>query len=125
MPKFGLILGLFGLGLYFSFAWKNRLDIETEPTDNRNVFIMFLACTGIWILQWSWTFYSKSVWLEPMVASGGTEAAFSQMELKEGHREMRRTHVRTSEASVQVLEGDRLSSKLLIEVLHRAADLHR
>ncbi len=48
-----------------------------------------------------------------------------KMELKDGHREMRRTHVRTSEASVQVLEGDCLNSKSLIEALHRAADLHR
>ncbi len=46
MLEFGLILVLVSLGLYFGFAWKNNLDIATGPTDNRDVFIMFLACTG-------------------------------------------------------------------------------
>lgn len=64
MIEYGTAFLIVGLGLYFGYAWKKGLDTETGGQDNRNVFIMYIACTGVMILQWMCAYFSKSTWRE-------------------------------------------------------------
>ncbi|KAL8637103.1 MAG: hypothetical protein Q9228_005587 [Teloschistes exilis] len=64
MIEYGSAFLIVGLGLYFGYAWKKKLDTETGPQDNRNVFIMYIACTGVMVMQWMCAYFSKSTWRE-------------------------------------------------------------
>lgn len=64
MIEYGSAFLIVGLGLYFGYAWKKNLDTETGPQDNRNVFIMYIACTGVMVLQWMCAYFNKSIWRE-------------------------------------------------------------
>ncbi|KAL8703808.1 MAG: hypothetical protein Q9201_003023 [Fulgogasparrea decipioides] len=64
MIEYGSVLLIVGLGLYFGYAWKRNLDTESGAEDNRNVFIMYIACTAFMVVQWAFAYFSKSIWRE-------------------------------------------------------------
>lgn len=64
MIEYGTVFLIVALGLYLGYAWKGGLDTDTGPTDNRNVFIMYIACTGVMVLQWACAYFNKSIWRE-------------------------------------------------------------
>ena len=127
MLEYGVIFLVLGLGLYFGYAWKNKLDTETGVEDNRNVFIMYIACTGFWTLQWAWAFFSKSIWLEPDIRQGDIESfshetataeASGTLPCREGNPEPSHAELETASAGVE-------GSKMLVEALLGAAEAHR
>ncbi len=127
MLEYGVIFLVLGLGLYFVYAWKNQLDTETGVEDNRNVFIMYIVCTGVWILQWAWAFFSKSIWLEPDDSQGDVESsprgpATAHGSGKSPSRE--ETH-KPSREEFELAPAGAGGSKMLIEALLTAAEAHR
>ena len=36
-----------GLGAYLGFMWQNNLDVDAGHIGSRNIFIVFLICTGL------------------------------------------------------------------------------
>jgi hypothetical protein len=51
---YALVTYIIGLGVYLGFLWRNSLDEEAGPFDNRNIFIVFSVytgfCVGIYLL---------------------------------------------------------------------------
>ena len=127
MLEYGVILLVLGLGLYFGYAWKDQLDTETGIGDNRNVFIMYITCTGVWTLQWTWAFFSKSIWPEPDALPDDVESSSNGTATAQGVNTFpcRDENLKPSRTEPKRAPASGRGSKALIHALMTAAEAHR
>ena len=127
--EYGAIWLIIGLGCYFAFAWKDTLDTETGKNDNRNDFIMFVACTGVTILPWVYAHSSKSVWLIPKASPRDSEIGeqqhfSSRANCDEGLQVRQCTCEHAAQENKNELSTS-TGSTAFVDALQKAADMHK
>ena len=70
---YGVFLLVIGLALYLGLSWRKRLDADDESKSDRNILIMYIALTGVSVVQWTGAYLTKSTWLEQRVTLGDQE----------------------------------------------------
>ncbi|KAG8534062.1 uncharacterized protein KY384_000905 [Bacidia gigantensis] len=125
--EYGVIFLVIGIALYLGLSWQKQIDKQNGEDGDRNVLIMYVAVTGVAILQWAWALYSKSIWMDHNIMPNDHEQGGEQLTHVAHPPPHPRLESRKHASDTQLELGSMSSesSNTLAEVLRQAAEIHR